>query len=439
MRAGRDGGGVTEPTMEDVEQFRAGARVDRRRTSNRGPGAPRDRSTSRPSARSRPACSTPGFTGFMFPTEYGGQGLTIEHQKAFFEESAGYVMPGYFGVSIGMLGATILDCGTEEQKARHLPAILRADEIFVQLLSEPSGGSDLAGALSRATRDGDTWVINGSKIWTSGGDVATHGLMLARTDWNVPKHRGLSMFIVPLGDHPGVTIEPILQVNGEADFCQEFFDDVTVPFENLLGAENEGWGVAQRLLFNERNTTAGIGIGHGYMGHVTGTVRGDTTTSERLQRLLRRRGAPRRGLRPGDPPARRSHVRRSRRARVRAGTHHGRTARGRARRPVGIAPQARRGHRLSGAHRRRARHRRLARRDLDRRGTGRREGAAWISARGISIGGGSNEMQRNIVSERLLGLPREHDPSRELAFSEIQERRRQARRDQTDLGEEVDR
>ena len=174
------------------------------------------------------------------------------------------------------------------------PRSCAADEIFVQLLSEPSGGSDLAGALTRATRDGDTWVINGSKIWTSGGDVATHGLMLARTAWDVPKHRGLSMFIVPLGDYSGVTIEPILQVNGEADFCQEFFDDVTIPAENLLGAENEGWAVAQRLLFNERNTTAGIGIGHGYMGHRTGSVRGDATTSERLQRLLRaaaRRGA----------------------------------------------------------------------------------------------------------------------------------------------------
>lgn len=90
-----------------------------------------------------------GFTGFMFPTEYGGLGLTIEHQKAFFEEAAGYFTPSYFAVSIGMLGATILDCGTEAQKSRHLPAILRAEEIFVQLLSEPSGGSDLAGALTR--------------------------------------------------------------------------------------------------------------------------------------------------------------------------------------------------------------------------------------------------------------------------------------------------
>ena len=256
----------------DVERFRVRARTWIEANLDR-----RDHSTSRAfnfvAERALQArMFNAGFTGFMSPTEYGGLGLTIEHQKAFFEEAAGYFTPSYFAVSIGMLGATILDCGTEAQKSRHLPAILRAEEIFVQLLSEPSGGSDLAGALTAATRDGDTWVINGSKIWTSGGDVATHGLMLARTDWNVPKHRGLSMFIVPLGDHSGVTIEPIVQVNGEADFCQEFFDDVTIPAGNLLGAENQGWAVAQRLLLNERNTTAGIGIGHGYMANLSGSV-----------------------------------------------------------------------------------------------------------------------------------------------------------------------
>ena len=135
--------------------------------------------------------------------------------------------------------------------------------------------------------------------------------MLARTDWDVPKHRGLSMFIVPLGDHPGVTIEPITQVNGEADFCQEFFDDVTIPAENLLGAENEGWAVAQRLLLNERNTTAGIGIGHGYMANLSGSVRGDTSIGERLQRLVD--AAARRGA-DTDPVTRRLVGRRVRRA-----------------------------------------------------------------------------------------------------------------------------
>jgi alkylation response protein AidB-like acyl-CoA dehydrogenase len=424
---------VTGTTVEDVDAFRARARAWI--MSNLEPRDPASRREFDFEAERelQARLFDAGFTGFMFPAEYGGLGLTIEHQKAFFEEAAAYVTPSYFAVSIGMLGATILDCGTEEQKARHLPAILRGDEIFVQLLSEPTGGSDLAGALTRATRDGDTWVINGSKIWTSGADVATHGLMLARTDWEVPKHRGLSMFIVPLGGHPGVTIEPIRQVTGEADFCQEFFDDVTIPAEDVLGAENDGWAVAQRLLLNERNTTAGIGIGHGYMANLSGTVRGDATIGERLQRLID--AAARRGA-DADPVIRRLVGRTCvdllahefARRRIMAGQSVGaldgpwgsllKLGEGIDSPAVTADALA-----IAGAY-----------------GViwtddapGGDEGAAWISSRGISIGGGSNEMQLNIVSERLLGLPRELDPSRELPFSEIQERRRRARRDRTDL------
>lgn len=415
--------------VEDVGQFRARARAWIETNLE-----PRSATTPRPfdfeAERALQArMFDAGFTGFMFPVEYGGRGLTIEHQRAFFEEAADYMTPSYFAVSLGMLGATILDCGTEAQKVRHLPGILRADEIFVQLLSEPSGGSDLAGALARATRDGDTWVINGSKIWTSGGDVATHGLMLARTDWNVPKHRGLSMFIVPLGDHPGVTIEPITQVNGEADFCQEFFDDVTIPAENLLGAENEGWAVAQRLLLNERNTTAGIGIGHGYMANLSGSVRGDATIGERLQRLLE--SAARRGA-DTDPAVRRLVGRTCvdllahefARARIMSGQGVGALDG-----PWGSLLKLGEGidsPTITADALAVAGSRGVMWTDEEAGGV---EAGDWISSRGISIGGGSNEMQRNIVSERLLGLPRELDPSRELPFSEIQERRRQARRD----------
>jgi alkylation response protein AidB-like acyl-CoA dehydrogenase len=413
--------------VEDVEQFRARARAWVAANLEPRSSATRHEFDFDAERALQARMFDAGFTGFMFPSEYGGLGLTIDHQRAFFEEAAGYYTPSYFAVSIGMLGATILDCGTEDQKRRHLPAILRADEIFVQLLSEPSGGSDLAGALTRATRDGDTWVINGSKIWTSGGDVATHGLMLARTDSSVPKHRGLSMLIVPLGDHPGVTIEPILQVNGEADFCQEFFDDVTIPADHLLGEENAGWAVAQRLLLNERNTTAGIGIGHGYMAHLSGSVRGDATIGERLQRLLD--AAARRGA--DTDPVTRGLIGRTcvdlvahefAQRRIMTGQ-----SRGALDGPWGsllklgdgvdspvIAADA------------------LAIAGADGviwtgDDAGGEQGTAWIASRGISIGGGSNEMQRNIVSERLLGLPRELDPSRELPFGEIQERRRQAR------------
>jgi alkylation response protein AidB-like acyl-CoA dehydrogenase len=413
--------------IEDVDQFRARARAWIHANLE-----PRDANPHREfdftAERALQArMFDAGFTGFMFPTEYGGLGLTIDHQKAFFEEAAPFVTPSYFAVSIGMLGATILDCGSEEQKRRHLPAILRADEIFVQLLSEPSGGSDMAGVLTRATRDGDTWVINGSKIWTSGGDVATHGLMLARTDWDVPKHRGLSMLIVPLGDHPGVTIEPITQVNGEADFCQEFFDDVTIPASNLLGAENEGWAVAQRLLLNERNTTAGIGIGHGYMANLSGSVRGDATIGERLHRLVD--AAARRGAET-DPEVRRligrtcvellahefarERIMRGQSAGALDGPWGSLLKLGEGLDSPAVTADALAIAGSSGVI-------------WTDESPGGEAGEAWISSRGISIGGGSNEMQRNIVSERLLGLPRELDPSRELPFSEIQERRRQAR------------
>jgi alkylation response protein AidB-like acyl-CoA dehydrogenase len=368
-----------------------------------------------------------GFTGFAFPRECGGTGLTAEHQKAFFEEAAAYVTPTYFGVSIGMLGATILDVGTEAQKRRHLPAILRGDEIFVQLLSEPSGGSDLAGALTRATRDGDTWVINGSKIWTSGAHVATHGLLLARTNWDVAKHRGLSMFIVPLGDHPGVTIEPIKQVNGDSDFCQEFFADVVIRADALLGDENQGWSVAQRLLFHERNTGAGIGIGHGYMGNRTAGVRSGSF-DQRVAQLLEvaaGRGTDR------DPAVRQligrvcsdMLARDFLRARIMSGQRAGKLE-------GAWGSLLKLGEGMDSPM--------LAERGLAIAGSlgviwtdeepGGELGDDWLYSRGISIGGGSNEMQRNIVSERLLGLPREHDPSRELPFSEIQRRRRDSGR-----------
>jgi alkylation response protein AidB-like acyl-CoA dehydrogenase len=419
---------VTQSTGENLEQFRTRARAWIEANLE-----PRDARETRPfdiegERAIQGRMFDAGFTGFMFPAEYGGLGLTVEHQQAFFEEAAEYVTPSYFAVSIGMLGPTILDYGTEEQKARHLPKILRGDEVFVQLLSEPSGGSDLAGALTRATRDGDTWVINGSKIWTSGADIATHGLMLARSDWSVPKHRGLSMLIVPLGNHSGVTIEPILQVNREADFCQEFFDDVTVPSDHLLGSDNDGWAVAQRLLFHERNTTAGIGIGHGYMGPRSGGLNSDMTYGEQLRRLLRaaaRRGADR-------DPAIRQLIGRAcvdmlahefARVRIMSGQ-----AAGELDGPWGSLLKLGEGMDTPA----------LTATSLAIAGSsgviwsddepGGDQGAEWISSRTISIGGGSNEMQRNIVSERLLGLPREYDPSRELPFSEMQERRRHGRR-----------
>ena len=138
-------------------------------------------------------------------------------------------MPTLFNVPrLSILAATLLDFGTEEQKLRHLPAILRGDELWVQFLSEPSGGSDLAGLVTRATRDGDVFILNGSKIWSSGAFRSDYAMCLARTDWHAPKHRGLTMFIMKI-HQPGVELQQIQMVDRTAEFCQEFFDDVPVP------------------------------------------------------------------------------------------------------------------------------------------------------------------------------------------------------------------
>src|SRR6202012_6075089 len=153
-------------------------------------------------------------------------------------------------------GPTILDMGSEEQKREHLAAASRGAEVFVQFLSEPSGGSALAGATMRATRDGDVFILNGSKIWSSGAYAADYALCLARTDWDEPKHRGRSMFLVKVAQ-PGIEIRRIKQVNGNQEFCEEFFDDVEVPASAVVGEINGGWAVASRQLFHERNAVGG--------------------------------------------------------------------------------------------------------------------------------------------------------------------------------------
>jgi alkylation response protein AidB-like acyl-CoA dehydrogenase len=232
-----------------------------------------------------------GLAGIAYPREYGGAGLTLQHQEVFALEAAPYEMPTTYLVSIGMLAPTLLDNGSEVLKHRHLPRILRGEELWIQLLSEPSAGSDLAGVLTRARRDGDSWVLSGSKMWSSGALTADYGMCLARTDWDLPKHRGLSMFAVPLQATPGLTTEPIREANGNAEFCQEFFDDVLLPAENLIGAENAGWSVAQSLLFHERNATAGVGYGVAVVG--LGAEEGETPlgpTVAELIRLARTRG-----------------------------------------------------------------------------------------------------------------------------------------------------
>lgn len=208
-----------------------------------------------------------GFAGICFPPEYGGLGLSYEHKTAFDAEAAGYELPLLLNVpNFAICCATILDMGSEDQKRSHIGAALRGDEVLVQLLSEPSGGSDLAGVITRADRRGDTWVINGAKTWSTWAFAADYGLCLARTDWTVPKHEGLTMFLMPLR-HKGITMNRIKQLDGTEDFCEEFFDDVELTDDAVVGEPGKGWEVASRQLYHERRTmgdgsefTSGPGI-----------------------------------------------------------------------------------------------------------------------------------------------------------------------------------
>jgi alkylation response protein AidB-like acyl-CoA dehydrogenase len=194
-----------------------------------------------------------GLAGIMVPKEYGGQGLTLDHVRVLNEEMAGREYPDRLQVPTMTPCLTVLlDFGTEEQKRRHIPAILRGDEIWMQMLSEPSGGSDVAGAQTMAVRDGDEWVLNGSKVWTTGAWWADWGLCLARTNVDVPKHRGLTVFMVPF-DIEGLEMHRIEMLNGSREFCQEFLTDVRIPDSHRIGEVDDGWTVGIRWMYYERS------------------------------------------------------------------------------------------------------------------------------------------------------------------------------------------
>ena len=159
------------------------------------------------------------------------------------------------GTTFGVCAQVMLAHASDDFKRRHLPRMLAGDELWCQFFSEPVAGSDLAGVQTRATRDGDTWVLNGAKVWSSWAHLADYGLCLARTNWSVPKHRGLTWFGVPV-DAPGVDLRVIRQINGGADFCEEFFDDVVIPDDERIGDVDQGWTVARTMLVFERGGSA---------------------------------------------------------------------------------------------------------------------------------------------------------------------------------------
>lgn len=198
-----------------------------------------------------------GWAGISWPKEYGGRGATINEQLIFTEEMARAKAPNLMNVSIGieLVGPAIIHHGTEEQKKRYLPKILSAEEIWSQGFSEPGAGSDLASLQTRALVDEDHFVVTGQKVWTSWAEYSDYCIVLARTDPEAPKHKGISFLLVDMKS-PGITIRPTVQITGEAEFSEVFFDGVHVPRENLVGGLNQGWMVAMTVLMHERGTSA---------------------------------------------------------------------------------------------------------------------------------------------------------------------------------------
>src|SRR4051812_7123614 len=353
------------------------------------------------------ALADAGLAALTYPVEFGGAGLDAEHQKVFDEESADYAMPSrQFMVGMGICAPTLLEHGTDEQRRTYLPALLRADAVWCQLFSEPGAGSDVASLQTRAERDGDEWVVNGQKVWTSGAHHADYGLLVARTNRDVPKHRGISMFIVDMRS-PGITTRPLRQIDGRAHFNEVFLDDVRLPADSLVGAVDEGWVGTLDMLANER-----VAIGAGGSSQ---SLSSDGYAS--VLRLARDRGCT------DDPEVRQELVdvyvlerilallgMRIREALVsgRAPGPEGSVAKlaatvlGKQAASLGMA--------IAGAGS-------LAWDERDV--SGGDPAAAFLFAPMLGIAGGTSEIQRNIIGERVLGLPKDPAVDKDVPFREL--------------------
>jgi len=206
-----------------------------------------------------------GWVGISWPKEYGGRGATLTQQLIYNEEMAAANTPQLVnGLGIMLVGPTIIHWGTEEQKQRYVPKILSGEEIWCQGYSEPGSGSDVASLQTRAIEEGDYFIVNGQKVWTSDAHHADWCILLVRTDPSAPKHKGISYVLVDMHS-PGVTVRPLVQITGDANFNEVFFEDVKVPKKNLIGEKNQGWQVAITTLMFERS---GIGGGRDLLGQV---------------------------------------------------------------------------------------------------------------------------------------------------------------------------
>ncbi|WP_034489581.1 acyl-CoA dehydrogenase family protein [Actinomadura oligospora] len=341
-----------------------------------------------------------GYVGITWPAEYGGRGLSAAEERAFQQAAADVPLPvGVFGIGLGMCGPTLLSLGTEEQKRRYVRPLLRGEEIWCQMFSEPGAGSDVASLQTRAVRDGGHWVVDGQKVWTSAARQADLGLLIARTDPDVPKHQGITMFVVDMHD-PGVDVRALRDMTGESHFNEIFFTGVRVPAENVVGEVDGGWAAAVTTLLHER-----VSIGMG------------ATRTERPASFAALRTAAReRGL-LGEPGVRDLLLDLYLRERA----FDLLNARMSQEVKAGIQPGAR-----GSVSKLLLADLTLASADLASEILGPEclvgdgpiaRALAW--GPGMALGGGTNEIMRNIIGDRVLGLPREPQVDRTIPFKAL--------------------
>lgn len=355
-----------------------------------------------------------GFAGICFPREYGGLGLTQEYQRAFNEEIAGHEYPSRFAVpTFSPCASVLLDHATPEQKAAHIPAVLKGDEVWVQLLSEPGGGSDVAGITTRAEKDPETgdWLLNGSKVWTSRAWWADWGIILARTNWDVPKHQGMTVFILPL-HQPGVEIQRIERLNGESEACEEFFTDVRIPDSDRVSAVDDGWTVGTRWMFHER-----MGHNSQYVTHPIGLKR-ESSHEASVVRIARKAGKL-------DDPAARELIgehralgivthelqRRIVSAAMAGKANKDMSSIDRAFRGVASVRRSTIAFELAGAE--------ASIWDEAEEDATQAIGMQFLMRQVACIGGGTTEISRNVIAERVLGMPRELSGDKGVPFRDV--------------------
>ena len=343
-----------------------------------------------------------GWAGISWPKSFGGRGGTPMQTAIFAEEQARFtVSNGPLMVSINMVGPTLMAHGTQEQQDEHLEKIISGQEVWCQLYSEPGAGSDLASLRTRAVRDGDEWVVNGQKVWNSSARAADWAILLARTDVDVPKHQGITYFIVDMRT-PGIDVRPLRQASGAYHFNEVFLDDVRIPASNVVGDVGDGWRVARTTLANERAMIGGggsrgqipalIDLARKFGKNEDPLVRqaiAKVVTSEALLRYLgmRSRTALSKGVQPGPEGSVMKLI---------VGLHL-----------TAVADAALEIEGPAGM---------LADDDAP-------SGGDWQQARintwMTRIGGGTDEVQHNVLAERILGLPREMQVDKDTPFRDL--------------------